>query len=261
MGAIVSALAFPVPDKNLSKDVLLARQSQLVKLMTKSGLYIPAISIKGSPTARYTIIYSHGNAEDVGLSVYYLDRLAAMCDCNVFAYEYPGYSISDGEPSEENCYEAIQAAFEYVTNQLHIPPSQIVLFGRSLGSGPTVDMASQPEATNLAGVILQSPLESGIRAVIGQCSSYGLYPLDIFRNYSKVHLITCPVFIMHGTADRVVPCDNGRALYATLQQRDCHIDYPPRWINGRGHNNMPERECLYECRQFLSFLAKQQTSI
>ena len=100
MGAIVSALAFPVPDKEWSADLLLERTSQLVRLQTKkNGLSIPAISIKGSSTAQFTIIYSHGNAEDVGLSLNYLDRMASLCDCNIFAYEYPGYSISDGEPS------------------------------------------------------------------------------------------------------------------------------------------------------------------
>mmetsp|Transcript_36441 Transcript_36441/g.56567 ORF Transcript_36441/g.56567 Transcript_36441/m.56567 type:complete len:272 (-) Transcript_36441:187-1002(-) len=268
MGAIVSALAFPVPDRRMSTDYLLDRQDQLVKLRTKSGLSVPAYSImvksstsgdtKANATRLFTVIYSHGNAEDVGLSIFHLDRMAEVCDCNILAYEYPGYSISDGEPSEQNCYEAIRAAFDYVTNTLMVDPANVVLMGRSLGSGPTVDMASCELAKNVGGVILQSPLESGIRAVMGFYPSYGLYPLDIFRNYAKVHLIRCPVFILHGTDDRVVPCDNGRALYSTLKQRECHVDYEPKWIPGRGHNDMPEGECLDACRKFLLFLKKEQ---
>jgi dipeptidyl aminopeptidase/acylaminoacyl peptidase len=257
MGAIVSTLAFPVPDKQLSAANLVERSQRLVKLQTASGLSLPAYSIQTS-AAKFTVIYSHGNAEDVGLSVFYLDRMAQTCDCNVFAYEYPGYSIAEGKPSEENCYQAIQAAFDYVTNTLKVDPSKVVLMGRSLGSGPTVDMAAHKLAANIGGVILQSPLESGIRAVMGFYSSYGLYLFDIFRSYEKVHAIPCPVFILHGTEDRVVPCDNGRALYSTLQQRSCHVPYEPKWIPGRGHNDMPERECLDACRKFLLFLKNRR---
>ena len=127
---------------------------------------------------KFTIIYSHGNAEDVGLSLPYLDHFSRCCNCNVLAYEYCGYSIAEGEPSEKNCYECIDAAFRYLTEgrtgfddkkQKNSPsylvdPSRVVLFGRSLGTGPTVDLAarflseSDGSERNLAGVILQSPL-------------------------------------------------------------------------------------------------------
>jgi pimeloyl-ACP methyl ester carboxylesterase len=256
MGAIVSALAFPHPPKDFSEDRLLARVQQLVILKTKKkNLRIPAIHIRRPYSkTNFTLIYSHGNAEDVGISLHYLDRMSRICDCSVVAYEYPGYSISDGEPSEENCYEAIDAAYDYVTTTAGIDPSRVVLFGRSLGTGPTVDLGSR--MPNVAGVILQSPLESGIRCVIGHCSSYTLYPFDIFRNYSKVHTIQSPVFIMHGTDDKVVPCDNGRALYNQLQERPFHeqVAYEPLWMPSRGHNDMPQDICLEHCRRFLDFL-------
>ena len=134
-------------------------------------LRIPAVHIR-SDERRFTLIYSHGNAEDVGLSLPYLDRLSRCCNCNVLAYEYCGYSIAEGEPSEKNCYECIDAAYRYLTsasrNQTNesvvVDPSRVVLFGRSLGTGPTVDLAARLLSKNdgndrsLAGVILQSPL-------------------------------------------------------------------------------------------------------
>lgn len=144
MGAIVSTLAFPAPAKEISQAALLMRaaQNQLVYLKTKSGHQIPAIHIiqqkNGrifSTTNSFTLIYSHGNAEDVGLSLPYLDYLSQYCDCHVLAYEYCGYSVAEGEPSETNCYECIQAAYDYLTKEQTVNPSQIVLFGRSLGTG------------------------------------------------------------------------------------------------------------------------------
>ncbi len=204
MGEIASKLAFPYPDKEWSQAHLLERErfNQLVFLTTESGhryafgdeivliylvwvnnskedgtmsflifsfcrtfLRIPAVHIR-SEERKFTIIYSHGNAEDVGLSLPYLDRLSRCCNCNVLAYEYCGYSIAEGEPSEKNCYECIDAAYRYLTvrRQSVVDPSSIVLFGRSLGTGPTVDLAARllsettGKGSSLAGVVLQSPL-------------------------------------------------------------------------------------------------------
>ena len=141
---------------------------------------IPAVHIQNDER-KFTIIYSHGNAEDVGLSLPHLDHLSQCCDCNVLAYEYCGYSIAEGEPSEKNCYECIDAAYRYLaegrqsfhgdengTLRLRSPavdPSRIVLYGRSLGTGPTVDLAARLLSENdcrFAAVILQSPLVSEI---------------------------------------------------------------------------------------------------
>jgi len=258
MGAIISAIAFPYPPKHYSEDALRSRQD-LKFLKTKTGIQIPCVHITKCG-AKFTIIYSHGNAEDVGLSLNYLDVISDTLDASVIAYEYPGYSISGGRPSEKNCYEAIDAAYKYATETARIDPSQIILYGRSLGTGPTVDLCSR--SPNVSGCILQSPLESGIRCFIGVCSSYTLYPLDIFRNYSKIELIQCPVFIMHGMDDGVVPCNNGRALYAQLQERPIHssVQYPPLWIPNRGHNDIPEEIVLNSSRKFLKFLETRESS-
>lgn len=73
--------------------------------------------------------------------------------------------------------------------------------------------ASTPEVRKqppLAGVILQSPIESAIR-VVSNALSY--LPLDIFRNYAKIPYIDCPVLVIHGTDDEVVPFQHGLTLY------------------------------------------------
>ena len=251
MGTIVSTLAFPAPPAEYSKELLLERKHELIYLQTRRDLKIPAVHLRRAG-AKFTILYSHGNAEDVGLSLFYLDKMADECHANILSYEYPGYSISEGAPSEQNCYDAIDAAYEYLTTAKEVEASKIVLFGRSLGTGPSVDICSRHPG--LAGCILQSPLESAIRCVLGTAASFSLYPLDIFRNYQKVHKITCPVFIMHGEIDKVVPCSNGRTLYATLAERKWHVPYEPLWIPDRGHNDMPEEQCLNACSKFLSFL-------
>ena len=257
MGPIVSTLAFPNPPREYSAD-LVRTHHDLVWLTTARGLRIPALHLSREKASyRPTILYSHGNAEDLGIISSYLEALSSVTNCPVLAYEYPGYGIADGRcASERQCYDAIQAALEYLTNQQGLDLRQIVLFGRSLGSGPTVHLASHQSV--LGGVILQSPLTSAIRCVLDECTATALWPIDIFTNHAKVHRITCPVLILHGEADTVVPVKHGHALYATLQQRLCladgGVDYPPVWLPGRGHNDMPERYCMDKCRQFVNWL-------
>lgn len=246
MGGLIGALAFPVPPREWAAGQLRAR-SDLVQLTCDGGQKIVAIHIERG--SQFTILYSHGNAEDVGLSLQYLDKMSEHCDANLFAYEYLGYGLSDGEPSEENCYISINAAYEYLIKK--VDPNRIVAFGRSLGSGPTVDLVSRhPE---IKAMVLQSPLESGARAIFGKAVSWAGYYLDIFKNYEKIGNVECPVFIMHGTTDEVVPHHNGEALWQACKNRA-----EPFWVIGKGHNNMPEEQCLSRVRTFLYEVAAKK---
>jgi hypothetical protein len=89
MGGVISALAFPAPDPDFSKAALLQRhrRDELIYLSTRSGYKIPAIHLrrnqKNVNNDNLTVIYSHGNAEDVGLSLSYLDYLSQVCCCNL----------------------------------------------------------------------------------------------------------------------------------------------------------------------------------
>jgi pimeloyl-ACP methyl ester carboxylesterase len=267
MGGSISALAFPAPtgDMDFYRAELMGRDD-LVYLSTASedDGRIPAVHVRScsadAPPAerRMTILYSHGNAEDLGLHMPLVEALAEVSGCDVLSYEYVGYSLSKLEgkvASESGCLRSIDAAWRYLVESLSIPPGRIIIFGRSIGSGPTVDLASrecpgtQHSPLDAAGVLLQSPIASGARAVLGTAASVVGYPLDIFRNYRKVHKIRAPVAIMHGTADEVVPCENGRALFRSLQQ-----PFAPLWMEGRGHNDMPDTQVLEYAKLFAAKL-------
>ena len=70
--------------------------------------------------------------------------------------------------------------------------------------------------------------------------------IDIFLNYKKMPQVEAPCLIMHGTADGVVPCSNGRRLHKTLQH-----PVKPLWLEGRGHNDMPPDRVHKRVRAFL----------
>jgi abhydrolase domain-containing protein 17 len=209
---------FPVP-RSSYKD-----SEQILKLTTKDGCRIAAV-YKINPQAKFTVLYSHGNGEDLGLVRPCLTDLYQM-GFSVFAYDYHGYGISEGSPNEGNVYQDIQAAFQYLTQNLKIPASQIIIYGRSVGSGPSVDLASREK---VAGLILESPFLSAFRTV----TRIPILPFDKFSNLNKIHLVQCPVLVMHGKLDQVIPFSHGNELFRMANE--------PKWFipfEKSGHNDL-----------------------
>ncbi len=105
-----------------------------------------------------TVLFSHGNAVDLGAVLLFCNELSRDLQCNVLAYDYSGYGRSAGSPSVTSSLTDIRLCYDWLLEQ-GIPPSKIVLFGQSVGSGPTVDLAAK--MPHLAGVVLHTPLLSG----------------------------------------------------------------------------------------------------
>ena len=236
---------------------------------------IPAFFIE-RPGATITLLFSHGNAEDLGMIYDWFNDLSRVLRCNIMAYDYTGYgkscvqqqqpqsastmTIPNGaptiagvtpttsstghsrnsntttmSPTEEGCYHDIEAAYNYLLNERHILPEQIVLYGRSLGSGPSCYLAAKTamlHQRSVAGLILQSPLLSAYRVAFNfRCTMIG----DKFPNIDNAPNIQCPVFIIHGTQDEVVPFWHGEDLFLSVQQQ---WRAKPFWVEGAGHNNI-----------------------
>lgn len=110
-----------------------------------------------------TIIYSHGNATDIGAMFMLQSVLVHALQCNVVMYDYSGYGESGGVPTENNTYTDVVTVYEYVKATISPNTSNIVLYGQSVGSGPSCALAfKRPE---LGGVILHSPFTSGMRVL------------------------------------------------------------------------------------------------
>ena len=184
-----------------------------------SAIYLP------NPQAAYTILYIHGNAEDLGDIRPVLDRLHRW-GFSVFAYDYRGYGTSDGKPSEKNAYQDADAAFHYLTQQLKIPAEQIIPYGRSLGGGSATDLAARYP---VAGLILESTFTSAFRVVL----PFPLLPFDKFANLDKLHQVRSPILVMHGQDDQTIPIQHGQRLYEAASQPKMSL-----WIAGAGHDDL-----------------------
>jgi pimeloyl-ACP methyl ester carboxylesterase len=159
----------------------------------------------------YTILYSHGNGEDLAQMVQLMQRLSSELGIACCCYDYTGYGPSTAEPNENDCYINILTMFHHLIHREHRDPSKIVLFGRSIGSGPTIHLAQYLSVNNykFGGVFLQSPFES----VVGVVSKKLAYIVpDIFENIHKINKVTRPVAILHAEDDDVVPIADSERL-------------------------------------------------
>lgn len=186
-----------------------------------SAIYLP------NSQAKYTLLYIHGNAEDLGDILPFLERLHSW-GFSVFAYDYRGYGTSSGRPSESNTYGDANAAYNYLTQQLKIPANRIIVYGRSVGGGSATELASK---NAVGGLILESTFTSAFRVVL----PFPLLPFDKFTNLDKISKVRAPVLVMHGQADEIIPFHHGRSLYEAASQPKMSL-----WVTGAGHNNFTE---------------------
>ncbi|HKZ81125.1 MAG TPA: alpha/beta hydrolase [Pyrinomonadaceae bacterium] len=208
---------------------------------------ISAIYLK-NPNSRYTILYSHGNAEDIGLLLPIFERLQEM-GFSIFAFDYRGYGTSSGQPSEEGTYRDIDAAYEYLTLHVKVPADQIIALGRSLGGAVAIDLAKRKP---LAGLVIESSFVSAFRVV----TSIPLFPWDRFRSISKIKDVHCPVLVIHGTNDTVIPFWHGERLFQ--QANDPKLSY---WVKHAGHNDLFEVAGSGYAQALKSFTAKINNNI
>ena len=114
---------------------------EVLKITTASGKKISAIYLR-NPAAKFTLLVSHGNAEDLGDDRNWLENLQ-HAGFSVFAYDYEGYGTSEGKPSEKASYEDEAAAYEFLAVDLKTAPENIIIFGRSVGTGPAAYIAAR----------------------------------------------------------------------------------------------------------------------
>ena len=161
--------------------------------------------LKADP-GKPTLLFSHGNAEDMGDWVPVLEQWHSM-GLGVMAYDYPGYGKSGGAPSEASCERSIAAARKFLTSQ-GVRDSSIVIVGRSVGSGPSVWLAAQMDAKAL---VLISPFTSAFNVAFPL--PFPILPRDRFPNFKRIPEIDTPLLIIHGKNDEVIPFTHGQKLF------------------------------------------------
>lgn len=263
MGAVTSSMAakfafFPpnppsygvVVEESTGKlkltEVAAKENVDILKLPTKKGTEIVAVYIR-NPAAMLTVLYSHGNAADLGQMYELFVELSHLLRVNLMGYDYSGYGRSTGKPSEQNTYADIEAAYRCLEETYGVKEEDVILYGQSVGSGPTLDLASR--LSRLRAVVLHSPILSGLRVMYAVKRTYWF---DIYKNIDKIPLVECPVLIIHGTADDVVDCSHGKQLFELSKQK-----YEPLWVKTGNHCDLELfPEYIIHLKKFISAIEK-----
>ena len=217
-------IAFPAPKARYAFDA----SGGYVWLDTPEKIRLAGIWLPFEG-ADYTLLYSHGNGEDIGEIRERLESFRKL-GFNVFCYDYPGYGRSEGKPSESGLYMAAESAWNYLTLQRGIAPKNIAVLGYSMGSAAACYLASKHEVRAL---VVVGGFATALHAVLPRNIFPWVHMLD---NEHRIGQVKCPVYLLHGTCDRIVPFRNGKRLYAAAKQ--------PKYfarVHGAGHYSIPEK--------------------
>lgn len=201
-----------------------AGELPIVMVPTQGGsiatLHLP------NPRAAITVLYAHGNAEDLGHAAPSLEELRRS-GFAVLAFDYRGYGASTGgPPSAAGATRDMEAVYHHAVGTLGVAPSRLVLYGRSVGSGPATELAAR---LPVGGLVLESAFVSTFRVL----TKVPLLPFDRFPNLRNLRQVQCPVLIIHGTADEVIPVSHGRRLFAAAPEPKEAL-----WVEGAHHNDV-----------------------
>ncbi len=197
-----------------SKQVLqtpgsLGLDYQDVVFETRDHKKINAWFISAGKTAP-VIYFLHGNGGNVG------DRLSKIVffhdlRSSVFIIDYRGYGKSTGIPSEQGLYCDALAGYGYLRNDMKIAPSQIIVYGESLGGAVAVELASK---ASVGGIILE-----GVFTSVADMAKK-IYPVipaffinSKYDSYSKIKNIEVPKLFIHSRQDEIVPFVFGEKLF------------------------------------------------
>lgn len=196
-----------------------------IKIPSANGSVISAQMLE-NPTSRYIILFSHGNAEDIGDLSWFLKEFHRH-GLTVIAYDYSGYGTSSGKPSEPGVLANAEAVYEYLTTKRSIAAERIIVWGRSIGSGPSTHLAATHK---VGGLVIESGFTSAFRVITG----IRLLPFDRFDNLQKMGDITCPVLVIHGRQDEIIPFRHGLQLFEAASHPKINF-----WVDRSGHNDLP----------------------
>jgi len=181
------------------------------------------------PADRPAILFLHGNAQEVYSWSLVREDLAAP-GCRMLLIDYRGYGKSAGEPHEAGLYMDGRAALSWLAGQ-DVPESDIVVFGKSLGGAVACEIA---RGADLAGLVLESTFTS--LASVARTLFPFARSIDVkgaYDSISKLPEISCPVLVIHGEVDTLIPFDEGMRLFEAAGE-------PRRLfaVRGAGHNDV-----------------------
>ncbi|MEL0457422.1 alpha/beta hydrolase [Flavobacteriaceae bacterium SZ-1-7] len=200
---------------------------------TSDGAKLNALHFK-IENPKGIILYFHGNAGDLSrwgtIAEFFVEK-----KYDVLIMDYRSYGKSTGKLSEKAFYNDAQLFYDYLLK--HYDEPEITLYGRSLGTGIATYLASKNKPKQL---ILESPYYSMVD--VGK-SRFPFLPVEMllkykFPTFKFVKNVSCPITMVHGTNDDIVPFNSAKKLFEVAPKTQAKFIT----VEGAGHNNLIEFE-------------------
>jgi alpha-beta hydrolase superfamily lysophospholipase len=200
-------------------------------LTAEDGAVLNALHFKNENPAG-VILYFHGNAGDLSrwgqIATYFVEK-----NYDVVIMDYRTYGKSTGILSEEALMKDAQLFYDYAV--AIYKEDQLILYGRSLGTGLASFLASRNHPSQL---ILETPYFSMLDVAKER---FPYLPLSFMIKYKMpsyefLQTSKCPILIVHGTKDKIVPLRSGEKLYNVLKKKEVTMVV----VEGGEHNNLLE---------------------
>ncbi|MDT8365558.1 MAG: alpha/beta hydrolase [bacterium] len=211
-----------------------------VRWQERSGLFFPARDLYISPTAEglafedvhfnsagnelhgwyipasgdQVVLWMHGNAGNIADRLDQAVEMKRSLGVSSLMFDYRGYGKSEGRPSEKGLYQDAEAAFKWLTGTMGFDPGNIILYGHSLGSAVSVDLALS-KGVSAGGMVLESPFTSA--ADVARTIYFGL-PVGLVMsvkldNIGRIGEVKMPILVIHGVSDTVIPFRMGKEVF------------------------------------------------
>ena len=194
-------------------------------LITSDNERINAWYILAKNTTTKTVLFFHGNAGNISHRLETI-KIYNQLDFNFLIFDYRGFGLSTGKPSEQGTYLDADTVWKYLIEEKKLDAKDIIIAGRSLGGGVATELAKKVQPAML---ILESTFTSMPEV---SAEHYPFMPTNLivkhkYETNHKLKQILCPIVIVHSTNDEVIPFEHSQRNFSAANK-------PKQFITLRG---------------------------
>ncbi len=219
-------IIFPAPDVDIPSPPPVPIQEIYLNLSEENKIHA-WFNENIQPDAP-VILYFHGNGENLGT----MNRsgiFLSLQNYTFLAVDYPGYGLSTGKPSQETVVKTGLTALNWLKERF--PKSSIIVMGWSLGASAAILTASGSDI-DINGLIVLSGWTSLVDVASKKISWLSIFIRDHFNSLEAIKNIDCPILIIHGKDDTLIPYTHSEELALQAPRLYKHIIIP-----NLGHND------------------------
>ena len=222
------AMMYPAPSSR--PPMIVPRHVEKITFESNYGFLLKPPTFDAEKTYP-VVIFFHGNAT---AAHFLFDRFEPLLNRDYLVYlaEYPGYGSMEGSPSLESIQQTALSTYDYLAKQSFVDKNRIVTYGQSIGGGIATILASK---RSVAALVLESTFYRITDLTIRKGIPNFLVR-DQYDNAALIKKLKMPIFIMHGTDDRIIPIHHGHRLkdlapHSQFRTLNCgHNDCEPDWL-------------------------------